>query len=47
MSLDVAKVDFEQAVATAAQDHPWFYGLVTAFGALAVGFIANVAFRRD
>lgn len=47
VSLDVAKVDFEQAVATAAQDHPWFYGLVTAFGALAVGFIANVAFRRD
>lgn len=45
--LDVAKVDFEQAVATAAQDHPWFYGLVTAFGALAVGFVANVAFRRD
>ncbi|MCK0209075.1 TIGR02186 family protein [Starkeya koreensis] len=45
--LDVGKVDFEQAVATAAQDHPWFYGLVTAFGALAVGFVANVAFRRD
>lgn len=45
--LDVAKVDFEQTVATAALDHPWLYGLVSALGALAVGFIASVAFRRD
>lgn len=47
LSLDVAKVDFEQTVATAAQNQPWLYGLITAFGALAVGFIANIAFRRD
>lgn len=47
LSLNVAKVDFEQTVATAAQNQPWLYGLVTALGALAVGFIANIAFRRD
>ncbi|MDF2996367.1 MAG: hypothetical protein K0R27_2004 [Xanthobacteraceae bacterium] len=46
-TLEVAKVDFEQTVATAARDHAWLYGLVTALGALAVGFVANVAFRRD
>ncbi|QIB35057.1 TIGR02186 family protein [Ancylobacter pratisalsi] len=47
VSFDVTKVDFEQAVATAAQDHAWLYGLATALGALAVGFIANLVFRRD
>lgn len=47
ISLEVAKIDFEQAVATAALDRPWLYGIVTALGALAVGFIANVAFRKD
>ena len=47
LPLDVAKVDFEQSVATAAQDHPLLYGLATMLGALAVGFIANLAFRRD
>lgn len=47
LSLEVAKVDFEQTVATAAQDHPLIYGLATLLGALAVGFIANLAFRRD
>lgn len=47
LRLDVTKVDFEQAVAGAAQDHPWLYGLACAFGALAVGFCANLAFRRD
>ncbi|MCJ8143770.1 TIGR02186 family protein [Ancylobacter sp. A5.8] len=46
-TLDVAKVDFEQAVATAAQDHAWLYGIVTALGALMVGFIGNLVFRRD
>ncbi|WP_250152585.1 TIGR02186 family protein [Ancylobacter radicis] len=47
LPLDVTKVDFEQTVATAAQDHPWLYGLASALGALAVGFIASIAFRRD
>lgn len=46
-TLDVGKIDFEQAVATAAQDHAWLYGLVTALGALMVGFIGNIVFRRD
>ncbi|MDF2999804.1 MAG: hypothetical protein K0R27_5441 [Xanthobacteraceae bacterium] len=47
LSLDVAKVDFEQAVATAAEYHPWLYGIATMLGALAVGFIANLVFRKD
>lgn len=47
LPLEVAKVDFEQTVATTAQDHPWLYGLATALMALTVGFIANIAFRRD
>ncbi|MCS0501033.1 TIGR02186 family protein [Ancylobacter mangrovi] len=47
VSFEVAKIDFEQAVATAAQQHAWLYGLATALGALAVGFIANLVFRRD
>ncbi|MBB3769752.1 uncharacterized protein (TIGR02186 family) [Angulomicrobium tetraedrale] len=47
LRLDVAKVDFEQAVAGAAQDHPWLYGFICAFGAIAVGFCANIVFRRD
>lgn len=47
LSLEVAKIDFEQTVATTAQDHPWLYGLATALMALGVGFIANLAFRRD
>ncbi|MBS7537174.1 TIGR02186 family protein [Ancylobacter sonchi] len=47
LPLEVAKVDFEQSVATAAQQHPFFYGLATMLGALAVGFVANLAFRRD
>lgn len=47
LPLEVAKVDFEQTVATTAQNHPWLYGLATALMALTVGFIANIAFRRD
>lgn len=47
LPLEVAKVDFEQSVASAAQHHPWLYGLATMLGALLVGFIANLAFRRD
>nr|WP_246548214.1 TIGR02186 family protein [Ancylobacter oerskovii] len=47
LALEVAKIDFEQSVATAAQDHALLYGLATMLGALAVGFVANVVFRRD
>ncbi|GLK74222.1 TIGR02186 family protein [Ancylobacter dichloromethanicus] len=47
LGFEVAKVDFEQTVATAAQNHPWLYGIVTALAALCVGFIANIVFRRD
>lgn len=47
LGFEVAKVDFDATVATAAQDHPWLYGFATAFAALCVGFIANLAFRRD
>lgn len=47
VGLEVAKIDFEQTVATAAQEHAWLYGIITAVGALAVGFMANLAFRRD
>lgn len=47
ITLDVAKIDFEQFIADASQDHAWLYGLVTALGALAVGFLGNVVFRRD
>ncbi|WP_371345223.1 TIGR02186 family protein [Ancylobacter sp. IITR112] len=47
LPLEVAKVDFEQTVATTAQDYPWVYGLATALMALSVGFIANLAFRKD
>jgi len=46
-SLEVAKVDFEQFVATMARDHAWLYGLATALMALGVGFIANIVFRKD
>ncbi len=47
VELEVAKVDFEQAVAEAAHGWPWLYGLGAALGALAVGFIASVVFRKD
>lgn len=47
LNLEVAKIDFEQAVATAAEYHPWLYGIATMLGALAVGFVANLAFRKD
>nr|WP_281502900.1 TIGR02186 family protein [Ancylobacter crimeensis] len=45
--LHIAKVDFEQAVATAAREHAVLYGFVAALGALAVGWLASVVFRRD
>ncbi|HSI42409.1 MAG TPA: TIGR02186 family protein [Xanthobacteraceae bacterium] len=47
VALDVGRTDFEQAVATAAREHAWLYGLGTALLALAVGLLGNLAFRRD
>lgn len=47
LPLEVTKVDFEQLVASAAQNHPLLYGLITMLGALAVGFLANLVFRKD
>ncbi|MFK8252289.1 TIGR02186 family protein [Ancylobacter terrae] len=46
-SFTVGKTDFEETVAVAARDHSVFYGLATALGALLIGFIGNIAFRRD
>lgn len=47
LPLEVAKVDFEQTVASTAQNRPLLYGLATMLGALLVGFIANIVFRKD
>ncbi len=44
---EIVKVGFEQFVVEAARDHGLLYGLATACMALATGWIASVAFRRD
>ncbi len=46
-SFEIAKVGFEQFVATAAKQHGILYGLFTALMALATGWMASVVFRRD
>ncbi|WP_013500758.1 MULTISPECIES: TIGR02186 family protein [Rhodopseudomonas] len=46
-SFEIAKIGFEQFVATAARQHGIIYGLVTALMALATGWLASVVFRRD
>ena len=46
-SFEIAKVGFEQFVATAARQHGLLYGLFTALMALATGWMASVVFRRD
>jgi uncharacterized protein (TIGR02186 family) len=46
-SFTVTKAGVEQYVAEAAQDHSLLYGLATMSMALAVGWLASVAFRRD
>jgi uncharacterized protein (TIGR02186 family) len=43
----VAKVGFEQLVVDAAHEHGLLYGLATATMALATGWLASIAFRRD
>lgn len=46
-SFTVTKAGVEQYVAEAAQDDSLLYGLATMSMALAVGWLASVAFRRD
>lgn len=46
-SFTVTKAGVEQYVAEAAQDNSLLYGLATMSMALAVGWLASVAFRRD
>jgi uncharacterized protein (TIGR02186 family) len=46
-SFSVTKAGVEQYVAEAAQDNSLLYGLATMSMALAVGWLASVAFRRD
>jgi uncharacterized protein (TIGR02186 family) len=46
-AFEIVKVGFEQFVANAAREHGILYGLATTMMALATGWIASVAFRRD
>ncbi|MCP8940002.1 TIGR02186 family protein [Alsobacter sp. SYSU M60028] len=46
-SFEVSKAGFEQTLSTAARQHPWLYGSITAAIALAFGWLASVIFRRD
>jgi uncharacterized protein (TIGR02186 family) len=46
-SFVVTKAGIEEYVAEAAQDHSVLYGLATMSMALAIGWLASVAFRRD
>jgi uncharacterized protein (TIGR02186 family) len=46
-SFEIAKVGFEQFVATAARQNGLVYGLLTALMALATGWMASIVFRRD
>ena len=44
---EVSKVGFEAFVALEARARPWLYGLSVVGMAMAMGWAANVAFRRD
>lgn len=46
-SVTVRKDGYGQQLAAFAEDHGWLYGLSVAFGALVVGFCANILLRRD
>jgi len=46
-AFQVAKVGFEQFVASSAQHHGVLYGLATVSLALMTGWIASIMFRRD
>lgn len=46
-AFQIVKVGFEQFVVEAAREHGLLYGFATALMAMATGWIASVAFRRD
>jgi uncharacterized protein (TIGR02186 family) len=46
-AFEIVKVGFEQFVATAARQHGFIYGLVTAAMALMTGWMASIVFRKD
>jgi uncharacterized protein (TIGR02186 family) len=46
-NLTVEKVGLERALYVWAHDRPWFYGLASMAFALAAGWAASAAFRRD
>lgn len=46
-ALEVTKTGFEQYVAEGAADYGLLYGVLTVIMALAIGWIANIMFRRD
>ncbi|TCT02686.1 TIGR02186 family protein [Aquabacter spiritensis] len=46
-SVMVRKDGYGQELAAFAEDRPWLYGFGVAFGALFVGFGANLLFRKD
>jgi uncharacterized protein (TIGR02186 family) len=46
-AFEIVKVGFEQFVATAARQHGFIYGLVTAAMALMTGWMAPIVFRKD
>jgi len=46
-AFEIVKVGFEQFVVNAAREHGLLYGLATALMALATGWLASIAFRRD
>jgi uncharacterized protein (TIGR02186 family) len=43
----LVKSGFEARLASEARNRPWLYGLVAMFFALAMGWLASIAFRRD
>jgi uncharacterized protein (TIGR02186 family) len=46
-AFEIVKVGFEQFVATTARQNGFAYGLVTAFMALMMGWMASIVFRKD
>ena len=46
-AFEIVKVGFEQFVVNTAREHGLLYGFATALMAMATGWIASVAFRRD
>lgn len=46
-ALEVVKAGFEADVADLSRERPWTFGFMAVFLALASGWLASVAFRRD